>query len=264
MSESSVDEAPCAEAPGERPGHASGPWVCAVAATTVVFGMAFVGLTTASLDLYARAATGTLLVVGGVSFVLQRGLKLKAASGRADARTLSLSAALGVSLALFGVGALGTMSAVSPWAASRVARASAHLYELLRPDEPGMIPVVLLVVAVLPAVMEEWLFRGTMREALARKSEAYRVLVLGLLFGLIHAEPVHVLPLIYVGMVLTLLAERSGGMVAPMVAHFALNATNGVVSPRIWSEPPGLLVSALLLSVGVTLSTFFVARVARN
>ena len=123
MSESSVDEAPRAEL-----GRASWPRERAVGLCgrgdhrRVRDGLR--GARDGVLDLYARAATGTLLVVGGVSFVLQRGLKLKAASGRADARTLSLSAALGVSLALFGVGALGTMSAVSPWAASRVARAA--------------------------------------------------------------------------------------------------------------------------------------------
>ena len=146
----------------------------------------------------------------------------------------------------------------------RVARRArgAHLYELLRPDEPGMIPVVLLVVAVLPAVMESgssaapcakrWResqgvsrprarppLRSHPRRAGARASADLR------------RDGAHV----------ARGAQRRDGRADGRPLRAERDERRGLTAYLVGAA--GLLVSALLLSVGVTLSTFFVARVAQ-
>ena len=83
-------------------------------------------------------------------------------------------------------------------------------------------------------VFEEWLFRGVLYRALAegararfsrRVSVALGAVGSGLLFGLAHVELVQLAGLAGLGVVLALLAERSGRLVPSWVTHASFNAT---------------------------------------
>ena len=183
--------------------------------------------------------------------------------GRADGATLLRSAAAGAALSLFGSGFLALEAALVPAFGEQIAQHERLMQQIVRPESRAFIPIVIGVVAILPAIFEEILFRGVLRQYLARSmGRSGRVVTLGVLFGLLHVSPVLLLPLIYAGMLWTLLAERTGGWAAPAVSHFAMNATSAVVLVRVGAlETPGLLLSAGLVCAGSVVATAVIAGV---
>ena len=208
-----------------------------------------------------RVGLASLFATGGTAWIMTRLGRVQAPLGQRDAARLATGALIGVALAVFGTGALAVLANLSPALAERIANYSANLVTLLQPDNAAMIPAVLVVVAVIPGVCEEWLFRGVIRDMLAGWSRPLRVVAVGLLFALIHVEPVVLLPLFYIGCLLTLLAERTGGWAVSAAAHFALNAVNGVITPRVLGDTtPSLWVGAVCVCVGASVAAILVAR----
>jgi len=84
---------------------------------------------------------------------------------------------------------------------------------------------LLLLAAVVGPVAEELFFRGALQSAVSRVSGPRRaILVCGLLFALIHLDPVRFLPLAVLGCALGMLREATGGLLAPVVAHALHNS----------------------------------------
>ncbi len=89
----------------------------------------------------------------------------------------------------------------------------------------GPFASVLVVLAVLPAICEELLFRGFLLSGLRQKlSGLSAAVVVGLIFGLFHLRveqiPVHSL----IGMLLALACYKSGSILPAMVVHLLNNA----------------------------------------
>ena len=83
----------------------------------------------------------------------------------------------------------------------------------------------LLIVAVIPALAEETLFRGYLQPMLARRwSPAAAILVTALLFATLHFNPDALVPLFLIGVLLGLAAWHTGGLVLPILLHFVNNA----------------------------------------
>lgn len=83
----------------------------------------------------------------------------------------------------------------------------------------------LLIVAVIPALAEETLFRGYLQPKLARRwSPATAIFVTALLFATLHFNPDALIPLFLVGVLLGLAAWHTGGILLPIVLHFVNNA----------------------------------------
>ena len=83
---------------------------------------------------------------------------------------------------------------------------------------------VLLVVALLPAVAEESLFRGAMLLSMKKFSLPVAVLLSGALFALYHQTPAQTVYQFCCGCVFALLAARSGSVFPTMLSHFLNNA----------------------------------------
>jgi membrane protease YdiL (CAAX protease family) len=94
--------------------------------------------------------------------------------------------------------------------------------------EHTALPASLLVLALLPAIGEELLFRGVFARSLARLP-IIAVVVSAALFSLYHTVPAQMLGTFPLGLALGLLAVRSGSIVPGMIAHFLNNATVLVV-----------------------------------
>jgi sodium transport system permease protein len=89
---------------------------------------------------------------------------------------------------------------------------------------PGGVFMLLLIVAVSPAICEEALFRGVLLSALRGRLPAWAtVLGVGLLFGAFHLSFYRLVPTALSGIVFTYLVLRTGSIVCSAVAHFALN-----------------------------------------
>jgi sodium transport system permease protein len=90
---------------------------------------------------------------------------------------------------------------------------------------PGVpLPVVWLVLAVLPAVCEEFFFRGLLMGAFARLGPTAALVSTSLLFGLAHGSVYRMLPTTMLGAVLAFVRLRSGSVLPGMVLHGVHNA----------------------------------------
>jgi membrane protease YdiL (CAAX protease family) len=90
---------------------------------------------------------------------------------------------------------------------------------------------VVLVVAVVPAVTEEMLFRGLIQSGFERIfSPARAAIVSGVIFGAFHFNPFAIVPLMALGAFFGLLRMRSQSIVLPMTAHFLNNVLAVIVA----------------------------------
>lgn len=95
---------------------------------------------------------------------------------------------------------------------------------------------VVLVVALVPAVSEEVLFRGLVQRNFEYSfGLAGGAVVTGIIFALYHLNPFTLVPLMVLGIVFGLLVYKTGSILAAMLAHFINNCT-AVVSVYIRRE----------------------------
>ena len=83
---------------------------------------------------------------------------------------------------------------------------------------------VLLVVALLPAFFEETLLRGIVLSGIKDCGTVAVCLLSGLLFAVLHMNPVQTVYQFICGCLFALIAVRSGSVIPSMIAHFANNA----------------------------------------
>lgn len=98
--------------------------------------------------------------------------------------------------------------------------------EIALPSLNGMgIVGVLLVVAVLPAVFEEWIFRGLLLRGMKTSfGTVGTVLIGGALFALYHQNPAQTAYQFCCGAAFTLVALRAGSFLPTVLSHFVNNA----------------------------------------
>lgn len=124
--------------------------------------------------------------------------------------------------------------------------------------------LLLIEVALVPALFEEFMFRGFLLNILKRAwGPTLAIIASGVLFGLYHVRFSQLIPLSFLGVMLGVLAWRSGTIYPAMIAHFANNGlgimmaayapgfafsgnSTGEMPPVIWIVP-SILVSACLL-----------------
>jgi len=83
---------------------------------------------------------------------------------------------------------------------------------------------VLFAAAVLPALVEELMFRGLITRAFEKRSHAEMVLVPSLMFGLFHLEPTQIAGTVVLGIAFGLTRLYSGSLVPSIIGHAAYNA----------------------------------------
>ena len=89
---------------------------------------------------------------------------------------------------------------------------------------PGLFVLILLVVVGAP-IVEELFYRGLLLRALKRHLGPWpAIITCGVIFGLVHFEPVSAPGLALFGVVLAYLAHRTGRLGPSIVTHAAFNA----------------------------------------
>ena len=84
---------------------------------------------------------------------------------------------------------------------------------------------VILVIALIPAVVEEFLFRGLVQRSIERgSSPLHAAIVTGVVFGAYHLIPSSIVPLSLLGIYLGFLAYRADSLWVSVIAHFFNNA----------------------------------------
>jgi hypothetical protein len=88
---------------------------------------------------------------------------------------------------------------------------------------PELLAVV-VVVAVVPAIAEEFFFRGLVQRSLERGLGALRgIVIAAVIFGLYHLNPFSLIPLIGLGLYFGFLVYRSNNIWVSVAAHFYNN-----------------------------------------
>ena len=82
---------------------------------------------------------------------------------------------------------------------------------------------LLLCACVLPAFTEELVFRGTVAQSLYNFNKVAALCISGALFALFHCNPAQTLHQFCTGVILTLLAFRSGSLWTSVIVHFFNN-----------------------------------------
>ena len=90
--------------------------------------------------------------------------------------------------------------------------------------EEGGIVGVLIVVAVLPAILEETIFRGIILDGIKEIGTVAACLLGGLLFSIFHQSPAQTIYQFICGAVFTLVAIRADSLLPAVFMHFANNA----------------------------------------
>jgi hypothetical protein len=94
---------------------------------------------------------------------------------------------------------------------------------LVQANGPGEFLFVILVVAFVPAVSEELLFRGLVQRNLEAAGGWKGPVITGIIFGLYHFNPFTLLPLVALGVYFGFIVYRSGNITLSMSAHFFNN-----------------------------------------
>ena len=116
----------------------------------------------------------------------------------------------------------------------------------------------LLFVAVLPAILEELIFRGVLYQKLGRFGEKPYVLLSGLLFGLFHGNGSQFLFATVLGCCFALLVSRTGTMLYGMMLHFLINFLSAVLVAPLAYEVEMITFMGLWMPACIALSiTFF-------
>lgn len=82
----------------------------------------------------------------------------------------------------------------------------------------------LLIIAALPGLCEEFLFRGYILRSLRSMGKWPAILITGVLFGILHMSPFRIVPTALLGIWMGYLAWESGSLLLPMFAHMLNNA----------------------------------------
>jgi len=113
------------------------------------------------------------------------------------------------------------------WARAKEDQAAVLTKFLTDFNSPGRLLVALLVIAVVPAVAEELVFRGGVQRNLVRwfRSRHVGVWLAAAIFSAIHVQFFGFVPRFVLGLVLGYLYEWSGNILVSMAAHFTQNAS---------------------------------------
>lgn len=84
--------------------------------------------------------------------------------------------------------------------------------------------VQIILIALLPAMAEEFIFRGILYGSYRRRNVVKAALMSGLLFGITHLNLNQFAYAFAMGAAFCVLYEAAGNIVVPMTAHFAVNA----------------------------------------
>jgi membrane protease YdiL (CAAX protease family) len=152
----------------------------------------------------------------------------------------------------------------------------AALMALLRAGSFGEFLGVVTVIALIPALAEEFAFRGVIQRSFEKGMGPVRAIVVtGIIFGAFHLNPFSIVPLVTLGIYLGFLAWRADSIWMSVAAHFFNNmlpvgalyfglADESVVKGDIGDTSPGLLAAMFLFSGLIfLLSTYYFLQLTR-
>lgn len=111
------------------------------------------------------------------------------------------------------------------WMADKEQEAAHLTTIMIQTDTWLQIAVTIVMMSILPAIGEEWLFRGILQRELSTlfRNKHVAIIVTACLFSAIHMQFLSFLPRFFLGIILGYLFVVSGNLWLPVIAHFANN-----------------------------------------
>ena len=100
-------------------------------------------------------------------------------------------------------------------------------------NSPVYFFLTLLSISIVPAFVEEFIFRGAILGILRKHGDGFAIIMSSLLFGLLHGNFVQTPFAFLVGLALAYLTVCTGSMVPSMIVHFVNNAISVVFSVSV-------------------------------
>ncbi|MDD5924289.1 MAG: type II CAAX endopeptidase family protein [Clostridia bacterium] len=97
-------------------------------------------------------------------------------------------------------------------------------------NSPVYFFLTLLSISIVPAFVEEFIFRGAILGVLRKHGDGFAIIMSSILFGLLHGNFVQTPFAFLVGLALAYLTVCSGSMIPAMIVHFVNNAISVVFS----------------------------------
>lgn len=95
---------------------------------------------------------------------------------------------------------------------------------IIGPNRENSIFYAILIAGIIPGISEEFLFRGMMLRSLEEVlSPVKAIFISGLLFGMLHFNPIQLIPLAIIGIYLGFLACYTRSIILPFLVHFLNN-----------------------------------------
>ena len=91
---------------------------------------------------------------------------------------------------------------------------------------------LVLLVGITPAICEETFFRGFVQRSMGRRLGVRSIVIVGVIFGLFHQQPLGLISLSALGMLFGFFFHRSGSLLPGAAAHFTNNLAALVTSIR--------------------------------
>lgn len=219
--------------------------------------------------LAANQAFGYLLPGIAASYFLYRGAWLRGVHLDPPPAIGKLAIAL-IAFAgtLYLTGALAALNAsveLAGWQADVEADVAELLDRLINRQGYAGFATAILLIAVLPALGEELVFRGLLQPALIVRvrSAHLGIWITGIVFGAVHMQFAGILPRVFLGVVLGFLAFYSQRLWVPIVAHALFNGAQvaAVRAGALDAETPSSVappaVATLLIGLALALVSLY-------
>jgi len=95
--------------------------------------------------------------------------------------------------------------------------------------------IALFVVAVMPGICEEFLYRGFLQSSFGGVKPWVRVLIIGVMFGIFHFDIYRFTPTMILGLAFSYIMLKTGNLWLPILFHFINNAY-GILSIFLLSD----------------------------
>ncbi|PID90796.1 MAG: hypothetical protein CSA97_01135 [Bacteroidetes bacterium] len=163
----------------------------------------------------------------------------------------------------------------SDWLTSLEARVEQSTLKMLYIESPQRFILNICVVALIPAIAEEFFFRGALQHILVRfiRRPHYAIWLTAIIFALVHMQLLSLLPRILLGAVLGYIYYYSQTLVSSIAYHFANNllavvayfyaAKNGIAPERL-QEMSIHWILGLVSLAAILGAMYLVRKVARR
>ncbi len=136
-------------------------------------------------------------------------------------------------------------------------------------NSPVYFLLSMLSISIVPALVEEFIFRGAILGVLRKHGDGFAIIMSSLLFGLLHGNFVQTPFAFLVGLALAYLTVCTGSMVPSMIVHFINNAISVVFSVfganlnEVLFSTLYLIVCSLLITLGI-MSYFSLSKINKD